>query len=100
MMDHQSRGLKYNNYEQHRLDTTYYNLVTRYNLKNTPGYMFRPSLGHPQANTNIIKIQKWTPWDPISFIFWSNFFGETLTVKINVSATLQYFGSKLKKVEN
>jgi hypothetical protein len=38
-----------NNYEQHRLDTTYYNLVIRYNLKKTPGYMFRPSLGHPQA---------------------------------------------------
>jgi hypothetical protein len=29
--------------------------VIRYNLKKTPGYMFRPSLGHTQANTNIIK---------------------------------------------
>jgi hypothetical protein len=27
----------------------------RHNLKKTPGYMFRPSLGHPQANTSIIK---------------------------------------------
>jgi hypothetical protein len=44
-----------NNNEQHRRDTTYYNSVIRYNLKKTPGYMFRPSLGHPQANTNIIK---------------------------------------------
>jgi hypothetical protein len=45
----------YVNNEEHRLDTTYYNLVIRYNLKKTPGYMFRPSLGHPQSNTNIIK---------------------------------------------
>jgi hypothetical protein len=44
----------YNNKEEHRLGTTYYNLVIRYNLKKTAGYMFRPSLGHPQANTNII----------------------------------------------
>jgi hypothetical protein len=43
------------NNEELRLDTTYYNLVIRYNLKKTPDYMFRPSLGHPQANTNIIK---------------------------------------------
>jgi hypothetical protein len=35
--------VQYNNYEQHRLDTTYYNLVIRYNLEKTPGYMFRPS---------------------------------------------------------
>jgi hypothetical protein len=49
--DMQSYG--YNNYEQHRLDTTYYNLVIRYNLKKRPGYMFRPSFGHPQADTNI-----------------------------------------------
>jgi hypothetical protein len=67
--------LHYNNYdnnEEHLLDTTYYNFVIRYNLKKTPGYKFRPSLGHPQANTNIIKIQKCTPWDPISFTFIGN----------------------------
>jgi hypothetical protein len=48
-------SLLFRNNEEHRRDTTYYNFVIRYNLKKTPGYMFRPSLGHPQANTNIIK---------------------------------------------
>jgi hypothetical protein len=45
------------NNEEHRRDTTYYNLVIIYNLKKTPGYMFRSSLGHPQANTNIKTIE-------------------------------------------
>jgi hypothetical protein len=55
-VNHQENQLyQYNNNEEHRPDTNYYNLVIRYNLKETPGYMFRPSLGHPQANTNIIK---------------------------------------------
>jgi hypothetical protein len=44
--------------EQLRLDTTYYNLVIRYfNLKKSPGYIFRPFYSAIFRPTQAIKLQ-------------------------------------------
>jgi hypothetical protein len=55
----------------------------RYYLKETPGYMFRPSLGHPQANTNIIKYNVTTA-------------AQTRLVRWKLDGTLNFLGFPVK----